>query len=166
MLGKYIRRSINENGKLELVFEVGKCEELNKEKQYEIKEYKEKRGLTANAAAWVMMNSLSEKLNIPVVEVYREYIKDLNICKQMILGKEEFKTFSKAWTMLGMGWLVEQLDITDNDEIMANFYYGSSTYSVKQMWRFLKNIVEDCKEQGIPTPEDKKIDKMIESWGV
>ena len=164
MIGKYIRRSINELGKVEAVFQIGN-EELDKTKQYEIKEYKEKRGLTANAAAWVMMNALSEKLNIPVVEVYKEYIKDLNICKQMTLGREEFKTLSKAWSMLGLGWVVEQLDITDKDEIMANFYYGSSTYSVNQMYRLIKNIVEDCKLQGIPTPEDKKIERMIEQWG-
>ena len=136
----------------------------DKKLSIELKQFKEKRGLTANAAAWVMMNSLAEKLNIPVIEVYREYIKDLNICRQMTLSRNEFNTFKTAWEMLGLGWLVEQLDITEKDEIIANFYYGSSTYNVNQMYRFIKNIVEDCKLQGIPTPEEKKLDKMIGEW--
>lgn len=140
-------------------------EELKEKKlSVEIKEYKEKRSLTANATAWVLMGQLADKLNIPVLEVYKEYIKDLNIYKQMTLPESEFKTLSKAWQMLGKGWVIERLDITDNGEIIANFYYGSSTYSTRQMYVFINNIIEDCKIQGITTPEDKKIDKLIESW--
>ena len=144
--------------------EAGIDELRNKKLSIELKQYREKRSLTANATAWVLINQLADKLNLKPVEVYREYIKDINVCKQMILPKNEFNTLKTAWEMLGLGWVVEELDITDKDEIIANFYYGSSTYNVNQMYKFIKNIVEDCKLQGIPTPEQRKIDKMIGEW--
>lgn len=149
---------------IELNSIVGLEELQGKKLNVELKEYKEKRGITANSAAWVMMTGLADKLNVPVIEIYKEYIKDINVYKQMTLPRNEFKTLSKAWTMLGLGWVVQELDITNKDEIIANFYYGSSTYNVNQMYKFLKNIIEDCKLQGIPTPEDKKIERMVSKW--
>lgn len=113
---------------------------------------------------WVLINKLADKLNLKPVEVYREHIKNLNVCKQMTLPRNEFKTLSHAWGMLGLGWVVEQLDITDKDEIIANFYYGSSTYNTSQMSKLINNIVEDCKLQGIPTLEDLEIKRMCEKW--
>ena len=43
----------------------------NKEYRIEIKEYKEKRSLTANAYFWVMCDKLAEKLRMPKTEIYR-----------------------------------------------------------------------------------------------
>lgn len=114
---------------------------------------------------WVLCNSLADKLNLKGVEVYREHIKDINVCKQMTLPKNEFNTLQTAWGMIGDGWIVEKLDITADDEIIANFYYGSSTYNTAQMSKLIKNIEEDCKEQGIPVLEDLKVEKMLKEWG-
>lgn len=137
---------------------------FNKDIEIEIKEHKEKRSLSANSYAWVLINLLAEKLNIPAVEVYREYVKDLNVCKQMTLPKEEYSTLKTAWNMLGLGWLVEQLDITSKDEIIANFYYGSSTYNSKQMARLIDNIIQDCKENGIEILPPEELKRMCEQW--
>ena len=44
----------------------------------EVKPFRAKRSLDANAYAWVLMDKLSEKLNIPKTDVYREYIKHIS----------------------------------------------------------------------------------------
>lgn len=151
---------------------VGKTNEIityllkeDKDKKFELKEHKEKRSLSANNYAWVLIGKLADKLNIPAVEVYREYIKDLNVCKQMTLPRNDFKTFKTAWGMLGLGWVVEELDITDKDEIIANFHYGSSTYNSKQMARLIDSIVQDCKEQEIDVLNKTELLSLVKEWG-
>ena len=96
--------------------------------------------------------------------MYREHIKELGICKQFTLAEDEANTFKTAWGMLGLGWLCEQLDITSDNKVMLNAYYGSSTYNTKQMARLIDNIVQDCKEQGIETLEDLEIKNMLKEW--
>lgn len=138
-------------------------EELKQDKlDIEIKKHREKRSLNANNYAWKLINELAKKLNITAVEVYREHIKDLAICKQMTLNKNEFDTLKTAWNMLGIGWQVEKIDITSKDEIIANFYYGSSTYNTHQMARLIDNIVQDCKEQGIETKTPEELKRLVE----
>lgn len=159
------------NKKYNLTFEIENLSmaeyERLKDKLVDIKisKHREKRSLDANSYCWVLINKLSEKLNIPAVEIYREYIKDLNVCKQMTLNKSEFETLKTAWEMLGIGWQVQQLDITDKDEVMANFYYGSSTYNTKKMAKLIDNIVEDCKLQDIETKTPAELEQMCEEWG-
>lgn len=42
----------------------------DKTKKYELKEYKEKRSLDANGYMWLLIQKLSEKLNITKEEIY------------------------------------------------------------------------------------------------
>lgn len=50
----------------------------DKTKKYEVKEYKEKRSLDANAYAWVLLGKLQDKLHIPKEEIYRDAIKNIS----------------------------------------------------------------------------------------
>ena len=36
----------------------------------------------------------------------------------------------------------------------------------REMSILLDGVVSDCKELGIPTLEDKRLEEMIKSWGV
>lgn len=130
----------------------------------EIKKFRNKRSLDANGYFWSLCNKLAQKLNIPPQEVYREHIKELGICKQFTLGQDEANTFKTAWGMLGLGWLCEQLDITSDNKVLLNAYYGSSTYNTKQMARLIDNIVQDCKEQGIDVLNETELLSLVKEW--
>lgn len=43
----------------------------------EVKPFRQKRSLDANAYAWVLMDRLAEKLNMSKEAIYREYIKHI-----------------------------------------------------------------------------------------
>ena len=51
--------------------------EQEKEKQFEIKEYRPKRSLDSNAYAWVLLGKLQDKLHIPKEYIYRYLIKNI-----------------------------------------------------------------------------------------
>lgn len=113
---------------------------------------------------WVLCQKLAEKMNIPAVEVYRNYIKDLNVFRDVKISRDATKTLIYSWGLNGLGWLAEKVD-SEGEFDIVRLWYGSSTYNTKQMSRLINNIVEDCKLQNIPTLEEIKISKLIEEWG-
>jgi len=129
-----------------------------------IKKYSKKRSLNSNSYLWILCQKLADKLEITDLEVYKEHIKELNIYKQFTLEEEEAKTFKTAWEMLGIGWICEQIDITEDNKVILKAYYGSSTYSRSQMSKLINNIVEDCKLQNIETLTPAELEKMNSRW--
>lgn len=49
----------------------------DKNEKYEIKEYKERRTLDANAYARILLGKLQDVLNIPKEEIYRDLIRNI-----------------------------------------------------------------------------------------
>jgi len=129
-----------------------------------IKKYSKKRSLNSNSYLWILCQKLADKLEITDLEVYKEHIKELNIYKQFTLEEEESKTFKTAWNMLGIGWICERIDITEDNKVVLKAYYGSSTYNTKQMSRLINNIVEDCKLQNIETLDEIELKRMCNNW--
>ena len=158
MIGKYIRRSINELGKVEAVFQIGN-EELDKTKEYEIKEYKEKRSLNSNAYLWTLCNEIADILNTSKEEVYLKMLKRYGKSEVIsILADIQIKQYLKYYEEFGETLL--------NGKLFKHYkvFMGSSEMNTKEMSVLLNGIVSEAKEMGIETLEDKKINSMIERW--
>lgn len=137
----------------------------DKETIFEIKEFREKRSLNANSYAWVLIGKLSEVIKLSSLEIYKRYIKELGICKQIEISENAASTFETSWGMNGIGWICERLDYAKTEGfVLINAYYGSSTYNSKQMARFIDYIVQDCKAQEIETLDDTRLSQMIDKW--
>ena len=127
----------------------------------DIKQFRPKRSLSANAYAWVLIHKLAEKLKLDSVEVYKLFIKELGIYKPIEIRNDAVNTFIKAWSMHGLGWIAEEVDSGQDGFTIVNAYYGSSTYNTKQMTRLIENIVNECKLEGIETKTPDEIAKMV-----
>lgn len=136
----------------------------------EIKKHREKRSLNANAYCWILCAKLAEKLSDDHVihtkeDVYRDAIREIGVFIDKELDPETAKTFSTAWSMLGTGWLTEQVDFSQNGEnVVMRFYYGSSRYNSKQMSRLIDNLVQDCQALGIEVETPEQIEKLKSLW--
>ncbi len=126
--------------------------ELDQDKQYEIKEYRQKRSLDANAYCWVLCKEIANKLHITKEEVYRKNIRDRGKFEIIPIKKEAIDTFINAWTSKGIGWICEIFGKSKLDgykNIIA--YYGTSVYDSKEMSIFIDGIVQEAKQLGIET---------------
>lgn len=147
---------------MECVQEMQKLKLQGKERlTVEVKEFKAKRSLSANAYAWVLIHKLAEKLKLDSVEVYKLFIKELGIYKPIEIRNDAVNTFIKAWSMHGLGWIAEEVDSGHEGFTIVNAYYGSSTFNSKQMANFIENIVNECKGEGIETRTPDEIAKMV-----
>lgn len=138
-----------------------------KPKKYavEIKEYRERRSLDANAYLWVLLEKLANVLETAKDELYIKYVRRYGIFKDFTLEEEEAPTFRHAWEMLGTGWPTEVVDFDHvGEKVVVRAYYGSSQYNTKQMSRLINAVVEDCKAQGIDTLTPLEQARLLEDW--
>lgn len=133
----------------------------------ELKKYRKKRSLDANAYFWKLLTELCELAEIDTVEEYKRRIKELGIFRQFKIEKDNIKTFEKMWTAQGIAWFCEIADteyIGDTEFKIINAYYGSSSFNSKQMARLIDGLVQDCKTYGIETKPQKEIDSLLKEW--
>ena len=141
---------------------------LNHGKRYDltIKERKNKRSLSANAYAWVLIGALAEKLGLSREEVYREQVRHYGTYQTLAVARESFERFKAVWESKGLGWIV--IDMGDYfklwgcTEIMA--FPGTSTYTTTEMAHFIDGLVFECRQLGIETKATEELAALVASW--
>lgn len=139
-----------------------------KPKKYsvEIKEHKKSRSLDANGYFWTLLDQLSEKVNIPKTEIYRNYIRELGGVSEIVCVKNEaVRNLRDGWQHNGIGWQTDTMPSKIEGCTNVILYYGSSTYDTAQMSRLINICVDDCKSVGIETKTPNEIAKMLSLWG-
>lgn len=83
--------------------------EQDKEKQFEIKEHKQRRSLDSNAYCWVLLGKLQDYLKIPKEDIYRDLIKNIGSYEVVPVKNEAVERFRQAWSKNGLGWITETM---------------------------------------------------------
>lgn len=137
-------------------------------KQYvaEIKEWRQKRSLDANAYCWLLLNKLADKLNIPVRDLYRHYIPDVPNNSQVVcVPSAAVDRLRTGWEHNGLGWCSDVMLSKLPGCTNVILYYGSSTFDSKQMSMLIEMIVADCKSVGIETMTPAELSRLGDEWG-
>ena len=170
-----IRLQYNEDGKVEIVLstdvsrlDISELKEIiskGKELAVQIKQYRRKRSLDANAYCWVLCQKIAEIIRSTKEEVYRKAIREVGQFEILAIQEDAAETFIKIWNSRGLGWYAEEMDskIPNCKKIIA--YYGSSVYDTKQMSVLIDYIVQECKELGIETLTPQELAVLKREWG-
>lgn len=129
----------------------------------EAKKWYKKRSKDANAYLWVLIEKLSQKLNMSRIEVYKKHIYEAGKYQELGMPEEAMERFSEIWSHNGLGWFCEK-SVNEYGEIILKAYNGSSTYNTKEMTRLIDSVVQDCKEQNIETKTPAEIKSLLEQW--
>ena len=132
----------------------------------EIKPFRQRRSLDANAYAWVLMDRIAEKLSHSKVDIYREYVKHIGGNSEVVCVKNAaVERLCEAWRNNGIGWQTDTMPSKLDGCTNVILYYGSSTYDAAQMTRLLDLIVQDCHQLGISTETPDEIARLKSLWG-
>lgn len=134
--------------------------------KFEIKEYKAKRSLDANAYCWTLLGKLQEALHKPKEEIYRDMIKEIGSYEIVPIKNEAVDKFRNSWSKNGLGWITDTMKSKLDGFTNVICYYGSSSYDTKEMSRLIELIVQECKQQDIETRTPAEIDSLLNSWEV
>ena len=145
---------------------VGKADEVikwllnqDREKLFEIKPYRQKRSLNANAYAWVLINEMANSLRTSKDEVYQEMLKRYGQSKVIsVLSDIDISRFVKYYEEIGKGH-VEGKEFTH-----YRCYIGSSEYDSREMAILIDGIVDEAQELGIDTLPTTAIERMKALW--
>lgn len=134
------------------------------DKQFEVKDYKEKRSLDANAYMWVLIQKIQELINVPKEEIYKDLIKTIGVYEVVPIKNEAVNKFCEAWKHNGLGWITETTKSKLEGYTNVLAYYGSSTYDTKQMTRLIEEVLQECRQLDIETKSKEEINSLLRSW--
>lgn len=128
----------------------------DREKQFEIKEYKDKRTLTQNKYYWELLNQLSTKMRIPSIELHEELIR--KSCPF-----EEYLVPENA-DLRALEYYDTKYKIEKNGKVFQaiRVYLGSSKLHSGEFTILLDNLIEECKLQNIETLTPNQLQEMRE----
>lgn len=150
--------------------EIDVVEQLKKENKLnvELKKYRQKRSLDANAYCWVLCDNIAKELSkdgtiITKEQVYQDSILQIGTFEPMIWEEKNFERCKEIWQKQGLGFLVQEVSRKDKC-VKVHCYYGSSTYNTKEMSLLIELIVELAKNLNIETKPQEEIDSLLRSW--
>ncbi len=133
--------------------------EQDKEKLFEIKEYKKKRSLNSNAYLWVLCTEIANIMTLSKEEVYVKMLEDygVSILVPLTVDTEPEKYF-KYYSYFDKGKL------NGKECIWYKVFKGSSEYDSKEMTHLLNGVVEEARQLGIMTLDEIEIQEMLDRW--
>lgn len=154
---------INERGEFEqMIDDLKDVEKLS----IEVKPYRARRSLDANAYFWVLCDKLAEKLRKSKTELYRELIRDIGgVSETVCVINSAVERFCTNWERKGLGFQTETAESKLEGCTNVTVYFGSSTFDKDQMARLLDLTIQECREQGIPTETPEEIARLKSLWG-
>ena len=134
---------------------------------FEIKKFRQKRSLDANAYLWVLCDEIAKTIRGTKEEVYQQAVKDVGVFEFVLLIEKAVDRFIENWNEKGLGWFAEKLDNSKIDGcVKVMVYYGSSTYNTKEMSRLIDYIVDEAEGLGIATKTPDEIANLKSLWKV
>lgn len=131
----------------------------------EVKPFRARRSLDANAYCWVLIDRLAEKLSESKEVIYRQYITHIGGNSEIVCVKNHaVERLCSGWRRNGLGWQTETFDSKISGCTNVILYYGSSVYDSAQMSRLLDLIIQDCKALDIPTETPDEIARLKAMW--
>lgn len=132
---------------------------------FTVKQYREKRSLTANAYAWVLIDKIAEKRRMSKIEVYRNAIRDIGGVSSIICIKTiAVADMKRTWEAIGTGWQAEELDSDIPGWTNLILHKGSSVYNTEQMAALIDSLIQDAQAIGIETRPQEEIDSLLAEY--
>ena len=148
---------VNERGDFELmVDELREKEKLS----IEVKEYREKRSLNANAYAWLLIGKIADILRAGKDEIYFRLLKRYGQSELIsVLSHVPISHYLKYYEEAG--------ESTLNGKVFTHYrvYKGSSEFDTREMSIFIDGVVSEAKGLGIQTETPDEIARLKSLWG-
>lgn len=153
-------------GEVEAAYEKLKGKALS----VEVKPFRQKRSLDANAYAWVLMDKIAEALSndevtVTKADVYRDMIRHTAGAFEVIpLKNEAVERFIEAWQANGLGWMCDTAESAIDGFTNVFAFYGSSVYDSREMARLVDAAIAQAKELSIEVLSPDELERIKKEW--
>lgn len=127
----------------------------DKTKQYEVKEYKEKRSNSQNAYMWEIIGKIADIQRLKKDDVYLQMLKDYGQSQIIsMLSDIDPKGYLKYYEEIGKG------QVKGKDFTHYKVFKGSSEYNSKEMSILIDGVIQEAKQLDIETLTPQQIAGM------
>jgi hypothetical protein len=131
----------------------------------ELKVWREKRSLDANAYAWVLIDKIAAAVREDKVSVYRAAVREIGGNSQLVCALDaDVARLRRVWEGNGVGWVTEVMPSKLPGCTNVWLYYGSSVYDTAQMSLLIDSLIFEAKELGIEVLPPAELERMMEQW--
>lgn len=128
----------------------------------EIKLKRKERSLNANAALWVLLGEMAEKLHTNKDELYLEMLSRYGVFTHIVVKPNVVDRVKGEWrTVRELG----EVTVNGKTGVQLQCYFGSSTYDTQEFTRLLDGVISEAKEMGINLISDADKAIMLAEWG-
>jgi hypothetical protein len=131
------------------------------EKKFEIKEYRQKRSLNANAYCWALIGQIADNMRASKEDIYLRMLRDYGQSEIISVRADiNIDGYFKYYEKFGSG------QVNGKDFTHYKIYKGSSEFDTREMAIFIDGVVQEAQAIGIQTltptqiAELKSLDKI------
>jgi hypothetical protein len=145
---------------------IGKAEKIiqylfsqDKEKVFEIQEYKEKRSLNANAYAWLLIGKIADVMRLSKEDIYLKMLKDYGQSEVIsLLSDVNIEGYFKYYEKFGESSL--------NGKKFSHYkiYKGTSQYNTHEMSIFIDGVCQEAVQLNIDVKTPEEIERLKRLW--
>jgi hypothetical protein len=173
LIANRVRLQYDENRQAEIVISTkqniqAEIEELKvivaqgKELSVEVKQYRHKRSLDANAYLWVILNQMASILHTTKDELYIEVLQRYGQFTHVVVKPNAVEKFKQEWKLIKE---LGEVTINGQTGMQLQCYFGSSIYDTKEMSTLIDGVVQEAKGMGIDTMTPRELEVMKSQWG-
>ena len=129
------------------------------EKQFEIKEWRKKRSLNANAYAWALITKIADAVRLSKEDVYLNMLKHYGQSEIVsVLSDIDVSGYFKYYEEIG------RANLQGKEFIHYRIYKGSSEFDTREMAILIDGIIQEAENLGIDTLSENEINRLKSLW--
>ena len=126
-----------------------------------IEQHREKRSINANNYSWALQDQISKILGLSIDEVHTQMVLEYGVLETISVIEEAWESVKRIFDYCKeMG----RSTLNGKTFVHARVGVGTHLYNTKEMSCFLNGVVQEAKNLGIQTLEDKQLEEMINRW--
>lgn len=131
----------------------------DREKRFEVKEWKAKRSLEANRFAWALIGQIADAMRMSKDDVYLTMLEHYGQSEIVsVVSDINVAGFFRYYKPIGTG-TVQGKEFTH-----YRIFKGSSEFDTREMSIFLDGIIQEAENLGIPTMTQEEVERMKGAW--
>lgn len=155
-----VNLTVNEPHAINEINSLCDCDKLS----IDIKKWRKKRSLDANAYCWYLITKIAEKLKSSKEEVYEEFIQKYSPCYEddegviliTVLSYVDMSKVKGHWK-----FLKKSSDGKFSSYLMLK---GSSEFDTAEMSAFIDQVIYEANDLGIETATYNELERMKATW--
>ena len=131
----------------------------DRDKYFEVKQHRQKRSLSANAYAWVLIGKLADVMRASKDEIYMQMLKRYGQFKVVsVITAVDLDGYFKYFEPFG------ETVLDGKSFTHYRVYKGSSQFDTREMSIFIDGLISEAKELEIETLPPDEIVRLKEMW--